>query len=136
MSSNKEDRKALATIWGYGLVALSLILAMFVKFSENKSETIAHNIQVLLPYMLVLTGILWTIQLNVTFFDKINSGSFTKDYQKFTLISSIMTILELLILFNHDKNTNLKYLTYILSIINLFCVGSSQIVMKYMSTDG
>lgn len=151
---------ATSTIWGYGLtaIALSIMLFMGIYVSKNIFETEGNLIEMLFsnvaPIFLTLVVIIYAIVLNFQYFKRINSNRVTNDYHTYSLMSSVLTILQIglvttylfFYLANTDKksggdvvnNTKIelsKNAVYILSVINFLFLIMIHISLEFFSTD-
>jgi hypothetical protein len=151
---------ATSTIWGYGLtaIAISIMLFMGIYVSKNIFESQGTFIVMLfsnvIPIFLTLVIILYTIFLNFQYFKRINSNKVTHDYHTYSLMSSILTIIQIGLvttyLFFYLSNTNkdggeveannfkvemAKNATYILSVVNFLFLMMMHITLEFFSTD-
>lgn len=148
---------ASSTIWGYGLtsIALSIMIFMGIYFSKNLFENKQHNFFTELfsnvsPIFFTLLVIVYTIYLNLTYFKRINSNKVTPDYHTYSFMSSILIIIQIVLiskyLFSYlssgsDKDNNnipfslSKNGSYILSIVNFIFLLMIHISLAFFSTD-
>jgi hypothetical protein len=142
---------ATSSIWGYGVVVLSLIATMFISFSlatkiyETKNENgIIDFLKILimnsLPTISTLLVIIWILVLNITYYKKINEGKIATEYYQFSTITTILIILQLIILFmslfKGNTQNKMAYTTYAITLINMIFVGIMNIIVTFFSTDG
>jgi len=165
-SSDGSQGPASAALWGYGVVAMSILSIMFITFalaSRMKNinqygalEFVKTLITNSLPPLLIFAILVWLITLNVTYFKRINKGKVANEYNTFSSISTILIIFQLIILFKYLKDdlliaqggqstkvglekalkSNMASITYLLTILNLVFVGMMNIVLEFFSTDG
>lgn len=124
-SPEGEYGAANSTIWGFGVVALSLITLLFVSYSiqskfnvvKNKTEAVkigkflSEFISHSLPSLLTIIILLWVITLNVTFFKRINQGNVANEYFTLTTGSSFLFTFQVICLFiylNEYINSNIS----------------------------
>lgn len=151
---------ATSTIWGYGLtaIALSIMLFMGIYVSKNIFETQGNFIEMLFsnvaPIFLTLVVIVYAIALNFQYFKRINSNRVTNDYHTYSLMSSILTIMQIGLvttylffyltntdkkgegnIYNSTKIELSKNAVYILSVINFLFLIMIHISLEFFSTD-
>ena len=103
---------ASSTIWGFGLVVLSLITLMFVAYSIQtkfkvikKAEAIqfgsflAEFFSQETPSLITILILLWVITLNITFYKRINQGNVADEYFSLTSGSSFLFTVQVICLF-------------------------------------
>ena len=146
---------ANSSIWGYGVVALSVFSAMFLSFSlasnmKSLNENIFGFIKQLLsdslPSLVTLLVLIWLIMLNITYFKRINQGKISSDYNQFSTISTIFLVIQICVLFtflreqfstNISKNdSKMSYVVYVMTFLNVIFIGMMNIILKFFSTDG
>lgn len=153
---------ATSTIWGYGLtaIAISIMLFMGIYVSKNIFETNGTFVSMLfsnvIPIFLTLIIIIYIIFLNFYYFKRINSNKVTPDYHTYSLMSSLLTIIQIglvtvylfFYLSKTDKQNNdanlignnfkielSKNAVYILSLINFIFIMMMHISLEFFSTD-
>jgi hypothetical protein len=145
---------ANSSIWGYGVVSLSIFSIMFLSFAlasnmANLERNLFDFIKVLfsdsLPSIVTLLIIVWLIVINVTYFKRINQGKLSDDYIQFSTITTILIIIQLIILFTFLRDQTsatpsgsktMAYVVYALTFINVIYIGMMNIILKFFSTDG
>lgn len=154
---------ATSSIWGYGFMCLALFGLMVTTFGLAYRSQLSKGPFVLLknilsssaPIILVIGILTWLIIQNVTYFKRINQGKVPDEYNQFSSISNILIVVQLGILFKFfmdkistDGETSsdskmsdilasqLKYIMYILTILNLTVVGLLQVILQFFATDG
>ena len=152
---------ASSTIWGYGLTAIALSIMVFMgiyvsKKIFNKPVAGEQNNLVgiilvnVLPIILTLFVIMYTIYLNFSYFTRINSDKVTRDYHTYSFMSSFLIIVQIIListyLFNYILNNNTnpevikkielsKSITYVLCVVNFIFVLMIHISLAFFSTD-
>lgn len=152
---------ASSTIWGYGLTAIALSIMVFMgiyvsKKIFNKPVAGEQNNLVgiilvnVLPIILTLFVIMYTIYLNFSYFTRINSDKVTRDYHTYSFMSSFLIIVQIIListyLFNYilNNNTNAevikkielsKSITYVLCVVNFIFILMIHISLAFFSTD-
>ena len=142
---------ASSTIWGYGLTAIALSIMLFIGiyFSKNLFESKQLDIMALFsnvtPIFLTLLVIVYIIYLNFVYFTRINTNKVTPDYHTYSFMSSILIIVQILLiskyLFSYLSATDdssreiSKNATYILSLVNFIFVLMIHISLAFFSTD-
>jgi hypothetical protein len=161
---------ASTTIWGYGLTCIALIILTFISFYLMKTTLLEKSsdrgtssissftyiklvFQHVLPIFLTLFIIFYIILLNFMFFNRINSNKVTNSYYTYSFISTILIIIQLILIVKYiyedlegykkkESNKNdisivlSKSATFILSTINLVFVVILHILLAFFSTDG
>ena len=106
---------ANAIIYGYGIVALSILTVMFISFAvhdrigriENKGkvESIVKFLKSFLmssaPSLLTIIVLLWIITLNVTYYTRINKGRVATEYYQLSTGTSFLFIFQIACLFQY-----------------------------------
>ena len=150
---------ATTTIWGYGLTSLALTIMIFVAISytnkDKNDETLFGNkinffasLGTITPIILTLLVMIYIIYLNMLFFTRINTNKVTPDYHTYSFMSSILLLLQIVLISNYllktlnstdpkDKVTIelTKLLTYILSVVNIVFIIMIHISLVFFSTD-
>ncbi len=146
---------ATAAIYGYGVVAVSLLCIMFINFAlAEKAKGLNNNSLSFVPKLfassmptLVTLGILWwLITLNLAYYKQINDNDVAKEYSKYSIVSTVLILLQIFVIFkfinteiagSKDKKSNpFGPMIYILSIVNAIFIGILTIILKFFSTDG
>lgn len=157
---------ASATVWGYGLTAISFVGLLVVVISLSSSEAmklpvleaIKELVKTSFPIMATLIILGWIIVINMTYMTRINQGKVAPEYNQFSFFSTILILLQLLVVFKFIldtigidlvPNTNpmlkkaeqvltseLTSVTIILTLLNLIFAGMMQVVVEFFSTDG
>ena len=145
---------ANASIWGYGVVSLSIFSIMFLSFAlasnmANLEKNLFGFIKMLfsdsLPSMITLLVLMWLIALNITYFKRINQGKLSDEYKQFSLITTILLVIQLIVLFmflrdqtstNPSGSKNMGYVVYAITFINVIYIGMMNIILKFFTTDG
>jgi len=160
-----SNQPASAIIWGYGLSSISLFLLLMIslalaninKIQGGLADFINSFTQYALPTLLLLILLAWIIMLNINFFDLINSKKVPQEYNLYSLLSSIIILLQMIILFlfydqkfnitklqqsslkvqkEEESTTKNSTLSYIFTLINALLIGMMQIVLTFFTTDG
>ena len=152
---------ATATIWGYGITAISLLCIMFIQIGLlNKtmmnSESVTGNIGTFLKENLavgLLIAVLGAIIiLYFKFFKRINQGTIPMEFSNFSFLSSLLVSVQLGIfcqyisstVFNKGKAENknrvsssaLETIMYLLSVLNAIVFFIMYILLHFYTTDG
>ena len=150
---------ASSTIWGYGLTAIALSIMLFIGIyvSKNLFEPLDKSpldkspldvmalFSNVTPIFLTLLVIVYIIYLNFVYFTRINTNKVTPDYHTYSFMSSILIIVQILLiskyLFSYLSDTTdssreiSKNATYILSLVNFIFVLMIHISLAFFSTD-
>lgn len=152
---------ASATIWGYGITAISLLCIMFIQIGLlNKtmmnSASVTGNIGTFLKENLaigLLIAVLGAIIiLYFKFFKRINQGTIPMEFSNFSFLSSLLVSVQLGIfcqyisstVFNKVKSGNknrvsssaLETIMYLLSVLNAIVFFIMYILLHFYTTDG
>ena len=148
ISSDGSQGPASAAMWGYGLVAISILSIIFITFAlanrmvkleEGPLQFVKQLIKNSLPPLLLFAVLVWLIALNVTYLRRINEGKVANEYNIYSNVSTVLIIVQLIILFKYLKDdlmitqggtvtkvgiekalkSELASITYILTILNL-----------------
>ena len=159
ITGSSSQGPAAAAVWGYGIVALSILCVMFVSFglAENMNRLNDKSFSFVkelsgagVPSLLMLGILTWLIVLNVIYFKKINIGDVASEYSTYSLISTLLVIFQLIFLFKFifddigvTKNSTsaklakeMASVSNLLAVLNLIFAGILTIILKYFSTDG
>ena len=153
---------ANATIWGYGIVAMSLLCTLFIKYALSSKGVLVSTINEATPWhfikelvqqivpVTVVFGILaWTIILNSVYLVQINKGKVTPTYSNLSWTSTLLILFQLMLVFNivytalipGEKKASiwkgqLEALSYLLGTINFVMLIIMNISLVFFSTDG
>ena len=156
---------ASAAIWGYGVIAASVLGIMFITFamatqmsklSENSLGFVKAMLLHSLPPMLMLAVLVWLITINSEYFKRINEGDVANEYSTYSNLSTFMVMIQLGVLYKYlvDElligsggptnktmliealRSRLASVTYLLTLGNLMVASVMTIILKYFSTDG
>jgi hypothetical protein len=144
---------ANASVWGYGVVSLSVFAVMFLSFSlasnmTNLNKDMFGFIKELLsdsiPSVLTLLVLVWLVTLNVTYFKRINQGKVSSEYNQFSNVNTVFLVIQILVLFmylrdqmsTNSSNNKMYYVVYALTFINLILISMMNIILRFFSTDG
>ena len=145
---------ASGSIWGYGLTAIALSILVFMGLNLTSGTSKFNILKNILPIVLTLFIVLYSIYLNFSFFTRINRNAFSPYYRTYSYMSAVFIILQLIgiaiYLSNttnttnttNTKNENIKTqvlskaFVSILGIINLVFVIMIHITLYSFSTDG
>ena len=153
---------ASSAVWGYGIVALSVLSILFITFAlatqmtavsqYNTMDFIMKLVQGSLVPFLMLLILVWLISINMTYYKRINEGNVASEYNQFSTVSTILVVVQLIVLFKYLKDafstekggngigsalkSQMTSITYILTALNVIFVGMMNIVLAFFSTDG
>ena len=152
------NNPANSTIWGYGLSSIALFLLMILSLAlanpkQLEEKFFSNFIAYAMPSFLLFILISWVVIINVTYTDKINSGILPTEFNFYSLLSSIIMILQtgVLFMFYIDKLKTYKLgltsiptisssknstITYLFTLVNMLLIGMMQIVLTFFATDG
>ena len=150
---------ASSTIWGYGLIIISILLIMFLKSISDKNVPDLSNISSVFeilgkifdylkrisPLIFMFLILLWIVILNNRFFTNINKGNVSQEFFSYSFLSTLLVFLQLTVIYKWllteegDKNgekTTLVNVTYLFTVLNIVITIMMQVVLEYFSTDG
>lgn len=155
------DGPATASIWGYGIIIISLIGMLFVTFSlatkekmnQSAFELFKNILTSSMPVLFIIMLVLWSIFINITYKEQINKGSVSKDYTTFGYVSTALLVIQLMTIFKYLRDTisinnsseskyknilseSLISISYLIGTFNLIIIGFMQVILDYLSTDG
>ena len=104
-------------IYGYGIVALSVLTVMFVSYAihdrvgriENKGkiDSIISFLKSFLtssePSLLTILILFWIITLNIGYYKQINTGAVAKEYYQLSAGTSFLFVFQIICLFQYLK---------------------------------
>lgn len=128
---------ATATIWGYFIVAFSIIGLLFLSTdtTKNDMEALKGFFQ---PLLLLVIVLLWSISLNFKYYKEINKNTVPKQYFIWSNSSTILIcgICVLSIIGYIGKTEQFILYNYILMVFNLIVVGIQQVILDNFTVDG
>lgn len=157
---------ASATVWGYGLTSVAFVGLLLVVMSLSTTEAMQkgamESIKMIVassfPVIAILVVLGWIVVINMTFMQRINSGRVAPEFNQFSLFSTILIVLQLLVVFKYILDTiginlvpdaneaakqaekvlssELTSVTIVLTLLNLIFAGMMQVVVEFFSTDG
>jgi len=109
--------RANATIWGYGLVALAILVVMFVNYSihdrimriEKKGtngiiDFLKSFLTSSAPSLLTVIVLLWIVSLNVLYYTRINQGKVAKEFYQLSTGTSMLFLIQIICIFQLIKS--------------------------------
>ena len=115
-SSDGSYGQANSTIWGYGIVAMSILTVVFISFAihdrigqiEKKGVNglwgfIKSFLGSSGPSIITICILLWIITLNALYFKKINSGAVAKEYFQLSAGTSFLFFFQVICIFQYLK---------------------------------
>lgn len=146
-----NNGQASSTIWGYGLTTIALFTLMFIIISKdlNKNESAFYLIITKgFPILSLVVILIYIISINLNYFQIINQNFVPNEFNIYSTISSILIIIQILILFqssrilqegksgNINTLTRIINITWIFSILNFILAIIMNIILKFFTTDG
>lgn len=149
---------ASSTIWGYGLTAIALSIMVFIGIYSSKIPLFDKSVSGkdnnlleimfgnVLPIILTLFVIIYTIYLNFSYYTRINSDKVTRDYHTYSFMSSFLIIVQIILISKYlyhylsesedlSKAELAKNITYILCVVNFIFILMIHISLAFFSTD-
>jgi hypothetical protein len=152
ITADGSSGPANASLWGYGVVSLSVFSVMFLSFAlasnmSNLNKDMYGFIKELLadsfPSLLTLLILVWLVTLNVTYFKRINQGKISSEYNQFSNLNTVFLVIQIIALFmflrdqtSSTGNNKMSYVIYIMTFINVILVSMMNIILRFFSTDG
>jgi len=157
---------ASSAVWGYGIVALSVLSILFITFALATQMTAVSQYNTIdfvmklakgsLVPSLMLFILVWLISINMTYYKRINEGKVASEYNQFSTVSTMLVVVQLIVLFKYLRDTfmiekggpsdekgiagalksQMASITYILTALNVIFIGMMNIVVAFFSTDG
>lgn len=155
-----------AAMWGYGLVAIAVLIIMFVMFGISQNMQKIQDLPALeyvkglfihgLPPLLLLCILIWLIFLNARYFKRINQDNVASEYYNYSSVSTVLVIIQLIVLFKYLTDefrlseggpasktqleqaltSRLASVTYLVTLANVMLAAIQNIILAYFSTDG
>jgi hypothetical protein len=117
-SQDGTSGRATSTVWGYGVVVLSILSVMVITFAlgakngPNLSLGYFSFFKGLLSYsfpsVFTVIVLLWIITMNLTYYTRINQGAVATEYYMFSNATTTLLILQLIALFKY-LNGKIQY---------------------------
>ena len=116
LSIDGASGPAMATIWGYGVLALSLMgllvvsLALGSKIDMQNTviNFIKSGLKNSLPVFLLILIVSWLIAMNVRFFTRINQCKVADEYTTLSTASSAMIALQIVLLLKYLRDVSVS----------------------------
>jgi len=166
ITSDGSTGPASITVWGYGLTSMAFIGLLLVVFAlssqvalkQSSIQGIKTMVQSSFPVVATLIVLGWIIVINMSYMKRINMGKVAPEFSQFSFFSSILIILQLLVVIKYILDTlnidlipnahptvktmekvlasELTSITMVLTLLNLIFAGMMQVVVEFFSTDG
>lgn len=128
---------ATATIWGYFIIAFSIIGLIFLSTdtTKNDMEALKGFFQ---PLLLLVIVLIWSITLNFRYYKEINKNTVPSQYFLWSHSSTVLIcgICILSIIGFIGKTDQFILYNYILMVFNLIVVGIQQVILDSFTVDG
>jgi hypothetical protein len=105
-----------------------------------------HLFMVTAPFILLLGIIAYTLYLLIAYQNRINNGHVTSEYNTFSTISVILTLIQIYIFYeatnsklfmNTGKLSKITYgIIHLVEVVNIITVLIIGTILKYFTTDG
>ena len=116
-STDGSYGRANATIWGYGLVAIAILVVMFINYAihdkvmriEKKGATgiidfLKAFLSSSMASFLTVVILLWIIALNTFYYTQINQGGVAKEYYQLSAGTSLLFVFQIICIFQLLKS--------------------------------
>ena len=130
---------------GLLLVECYFILYLMKESTTNKTSIFRfiYNIISKTSHIVgILIALIFMVVINSVYYNYINNNTVTPEYKTFNNIFLLLTTMQLYLLYkqlkelNIVKQTNFKYLIYLVTLIQIIVAVIMQINLKYFLTDG
>lgn len=146
LTTGSEGENALkGFITGYVALLVSIITMFSIIWYRINGISLYQLAISLFPFIMLMVIILWLLVLLQKYFDRITSNKVSDYYGSFVTISTILTIIQLLMLVNVITNSNFeKYksippktfsILMLLGTINMIVVITIGVILKSYVTD-
>ena len=163
-SKSGESGPASANVWGYSIIAFSVLASLIfelvdLKFDKNVGNFVDAGPSKILPVLSeilkksfiplsLIVLLVWQIVLNLEYYKKINKGIVAPEYWQYDGLSTFLLMLQLAVLYSSQKDIDIptqigmdnpkfyNYLTVIILVANLMTITAITIILRYFSTDG
>ena len=155
-NNSKNNGKASSTIWGYGLVIISLFTLMFVLISKELNPTASNILNAIqkqgVSTFILIIILVYIVSLNINYYDIINKNFIPAEYNLYSNISTLLIVFHILLLYqisnillnNKTKNNNsqqsmldkIQSITWIFSSLNIILAIIMNIILEFFVTDG
>ena len=134
-------------IAAFGLLFLLLLSALFVTKSSSTVNTgtldfFRKIVFTSLPSVLTLGVIICVTVINSIYRENLVTGHVANEYYSYSLLSSVLILIQIGFLIKYitdivsNNPSNIKYIVYVFSTINLMLLGKMQVILQNFSTDG
>jgi len=109
--------RANATIWGYGLVAIAILVVMFINYAIHDKilriekrglsgiiDFIKTFLSSSLPSFLTVSILLWIITLNALYYNSINQGKVAAEFYQLSAGTSMLFLFQIICIFQLIKS--------------------------------
>lgn len=145
----EKSKPAEASIWGYGVTAIAVLVMMVVTLANHTSLTAFKEVKtpisilaLSIPSFFTILLLIWLIMLNTSFAELIDSGKYSGEYKYFSIFETVMMIIQVIVVFliasaeDVGKVRNYKTVIYITSVLNIVFIGMMNIILYFFTTDG
>ena len=144
---------AAAAVWGYGLVAISVAGLAFTSAGDKNGSVVEGALSRMSGYGGLFATLVCLISLNSHYYTQINKGLVASEYDQFSMLATIMIVLQLLLLAKAtyagakrggpgDTGPEKEavgrdlWVGYLLSVLGIIFAAMQTVVLTYFSTDG
>ena len=116
-TSDGSYGRADATIWGYGVVSMAILVVMFINYSLHdkimriKNKGVAGILAFLksflsssLPSVLTVIILLWIVSLNAFYYARINKGEVAQEFYQLSAGTSLLFLFQIICIFQLLKS--------------------------------
>jgi hypothetical protein len=145
-----KSKPAEASVWGYGVTAIAVLIMMVVTFANHTSSLDKLNnikstvslFSLSIPSLITILLLIWLIMLNTSFSELIDSGKYSQEYKYFSAFETIMMIIQIIVIFLIASSQDVaqigkyKSVIYITTVFNIAFIGMMNIILYFFTTDG
>ena len=98
-STDGNTGDASTTLWSYSIILLSLICILVLQSIIPKTSNFpSDNMGSIFPIILTIVAFIWSLTMNLKYYQKLNKGEIAKEYYAWSKMSSIFLMIQTLLL--------------------------------------
>ena len=133
---------------GYSVIVSGFLILLSTVINNTKSSTFSllELLKIIAPFILIIGTIMFLTYNIGKYFNKISKGRVSNNYKTFSLIFTLVTLIEVILFYNtknssqfkrtSTKPTILYWMTIFIGVINFIVAEIISIDLAYFSTDG
>jgi hypothetical protein len=140
----ENNQPAEASIWGYGISGLGVLMLMVVMLANKSSIKDISPINIFtsaIPSFITLLVFIWLIIINSSYTTIIDAGTYSQGYTLFSILATVSLIGQLMLIYmittSTDEAAN-KYRSfmYLTSLFSIIFAGLMNVTLYFFTTDG